>query len=45
MIRNFSISTDRIGRDIDALALITEPGRPFTRRAFTPMFQPHRRGW
>jgi len=38
MIRNFSISTDRIGRDIDALALITEPGRPFTRRAFTPMF-------
>ncbi|KKB82697.1 allantoate amidohydrolase [Devosia limi DSM 17137] len=38
MIRNFSISTARIGRDIDALALIIEPDRPFTRRAFTPIF-------
>src|SRR5690606_38495551 len=29
---------DRIGHDIDALAAITEPDRPWTRRAFTPLF-------
>ena len=38
MIPNSSIRADRIGADIDALATITEPDRPWTRRAFTPMF-------
>lgn len=38
MNSNSSINADRIGADIDALAAITEPGRPWTRRAFTPMF-------
>ena len=38
MIPNSNIRPDRIGADIDALAAITEPGRPWTRRAFTPMF-------
>ena len=38
MIPNSPIRADRIGADIDALAAITEPGRPYTRRAFTPMF-------
>ena len=38
MIPNSPIRADRIGADIDALAAITEPERPWTRRAFTPMF-------
>ncbi|MDB5530620.1 MAG: Zn-dependent hydrolase [Devosia sp.] len=38
MIPNSPIRADRIGADIDALAAITEPGRPYTRRAFTPKF-------
>ncbi|QQR35705.1 Zn-dependent hydrolase [Devosia oryziradicis] len=38
MIPNTPIRPDRIAADIDALAAITEPGRPWTRRAFTPMF-------
>lgn len=38
MSRNLPTSAQRIGADIDALAAITEPGRPFTRRAFTPIF-------
>ena len=38
MIPNTPIRADRIAADIDALAAITEPGRPYTRRAFTPMF-------
>ncbi len=38
MIPNTPIRGDRISADIDALAAITEPGRPWTRRAFTPMF-------
>ncbi|WP_375449606.1 Zn-dependent hydrolase [uncultured Devosia sp.] len=38
MIRNSPIRADRIAADIDALAEITEPGRPYTRRAFTPKF-------
>lgn len=38
MIPNSSIRPDRIAADIDALAAITEPGRPWTRRAFTPKF-------
>lgn len=38
MIPNSPIRADRIAADIDALAAITEPDRPWTRRAFTPMF-------
>jgi beta-ureidopropionase / N-carbamoyl-L-amino-acid hydrolase len=38
MIPNTPIRPDRIAADIDALAAITEPGRPYTRRAFTPIF-------
>ena len=38
MIPNSPIHADRIAADIDALAAITEPGRPWTRRAFTPLF-------
>lgn len=38
MIPNSPIRVDRIAADIDALAAITEPDRPWTRRAFTPMF-------
>lgn len=36
-IRNLPVSAMRIAADIDALAAITEPERPWTRRAFTPM--------
>lgn len=39
MIPNSNIRPERIAADIDALAAITEPGRPWTRRAFTPMFR------
>ncbi|CAH0343343.1 Zn-dependent hydrolase [Rhizobium sp. CECT 9324] len=35
--RNFPASAERIAADIDALAGLTEPGRPYTRRAFTPL--------
>jgi N-carbamoyl-L-amino-acid hydrolase len=38
VIPNSPIRADRIAADIDALAAITEPDRPWTRRAFTPMF-------
>jgi len=38
MTRNLPTSAARIDEDISALAAITEPGRPYTRRAFTPMF-------
>ena len=38
MNRNLPVNADRIAEDIDALAAITEPDRPYTRRAFTPMF-------
>jgi N-carbamoyl-L-amino-acid hydrolase len=38
MRANLSVKADRIAADIDALAAITEPDRPWTRRAFTPMF-------
>jgi len=38
MIPNTSIRPERIGADIDVLAAITEPSRPWTRRAFTPIF-------
>jgi len=38
MTANLPTSAARIEADISALAEITEPGRPYTRRAFTPMF-------
>ncbi len=38
MTRNLSARSSRIAADIDALAAITEPGRPWTRRSFTPLF-------
>lgn len=38
---NLRIDTARLDADLTALAAITEPDRPWTRRAFTPM---HRRG-
>lgn len=38
MTRNLSVNPARIADDISALAAITEPGRPYTRRAFSPMF-------
>jgi N-carbamoyl-L-amino-acid hydrolase len=38
MTRNLPVSATRIASDIDALAAITEPDRPWTRRAFTPTF-------
>lgn len=38
MTRNLPTSAARIEEDIAALAAITEPDRPYTRRAFTPTF-------
>jgi beta-ureidopropionase / N-carbamoyl-L-amino-acid hydrolase len=38
MTRNLPVNPARIADDISALAAITEPGRPYTRRAFSPMF-------
>lgn len=38
MTRNIAASETRIAEDLEALAAITEPGRPYTRRAFTPLF-------
>ena len=38
MNRNLPINAGHIARDIEALAAITEPGHPWTRRAFSPLF-------
>lgn len=38
MTRNLPTSPARIAEDIDGLAAITDPERPYTRRAFTPTF-------
>lgn len=43
-MRNLRVNTDRIGADLDAMAAITDPGRPWTRRAFSPRFD-EGRGW
>jgi len=32
------VDREQLQRDLDALAELTEPGRPWTRRSFTPMF-------
>jgi N-carbamoyl-L-amino-acid hydrolase len=37
------IDSDRLWADIMALAEVTEPGRPYTRRSFTPLFDEGRR--
>jgi N-carbamoyl-L-amino-acid hydrolase len=39
MTRNLPTSATRIGDDIATLAAITDPDRPYTRRAFTPTFE------
>jgi beta-ureidopropionase / N-carbamoyl-L-amino-acid hydrolase len=38
MSGNLPVKASRIAEDIDALARLTEPGRPWTRRAFSPLF-------
>lgn len=39
-VSNTPVTVDReqMQRDLDALAALTEPGKPWTRRSFTPMF-------
>src|SRR5690606_41887764 len=37
MTRNLPVDASRIEADIDALAAITDPDRPWTRRAFSPL--------
>ena len=38
MSGNLPVNADRIAEDIDALSRLTEPGRPWTRRVFSPLF-------
>ncbi|MBY4632486.1 Zn-dependent hydrolase [Rhizobium croatiense] len=38
MSSNLPVNANRIAEDIEALAAITEPGHPWTRRAFSPLF-------
>ncbi|MBB3388773.1 N-carbamoyl-L-amino-acid hydrolase [Rhizobium sp. BK275] len=38
MSRNLPVNPGRIAEDIEALSTITEPGHPWTRRAFSPLF-------
>jgi beta-ureidopropionase / N-carbamoyl-L-amino-acid hydrolase len=38
MSTNLPVQAARIAEDIDALAAITEPGRPWTRRVFSPLY-------
>jgi len=37
-VRNLPVDADRLWSDIMALAAITDPARPYTRRSFTPLF-------
>ncbi|WP_298948478.1 Zn-dependent hydrolase [uncultured Paracoccus sp.] len=37
-MRNLRVDSHRIGADLDAMAAITDPDRPWTRRAFSPRF-------
>lgn len=37
-MRNLRVRADRIRTDLEVLAAITDPGRPWTRRSFTPRF-------
>ena len=38
MSDNLPVDAARIAEDIEALARLTEPGRPWTRRVFSPLF-------
>ncbi len=38
MVRNLPVEARRIEQDIEALARMTEPDRPYTRRVFTPLY-------
>jgi N-carbamoyl-L-amino-acid hydrolase len=38
MMDNLPVDAARIREDIDALARLTDPGRPWTRRVFSPLF-------
>ncbi|MRX51740.1 Zn-dependent hydrolase [Paracoccus sp. S-4012] len=42
-MRNTRVNPDRIAADLEALARITDPGRPWTRSAFSPRFDEGRR--
>ena len=42
-MRNLAVNADRIAADLAALAAITEPDRPWTRRSFTPRHDDGRR--
>lgn len=42
-MRNLRVNADRMAADLDALAAITDPDRPWTRRSFTPRFDEGRR--
>ncbi len=43
MTRNLHVSADRLKNDLEAMARITDPDRPWTRRAFSPLFDEGRR--
>ncbi|MBK0023050.1 Zn-dependent hydrolase [Brucella pseudogrignonensis] len=38
MVKNLPVEASRIEQDIEALARITEPDRPYTRRVFSPFY-------
>ena len=38
MVNNMPVDVSRIEHDIEALARITEPDRPYTRRVFSPLY-------
>lgn len=38
MVKNLPVEASRIEQDIEALARITEPDRPYTRRVFSPLY-------
>jgi N-carbamoyl-L-amino-acid hydrolase len=38
MTTNLPLDADRLWADVMALAEITDPARPYTRRSFTPLF-------
>ena len=38
MSSNLPVNAARIAEDIDALVRLTEPGPPWTRRVFSPLF-------
>ncbi|KAA9367062.1 Zn-dependent hydrolase [Ochrobactrum quorumnocens] len=38
MVKNLPVEASRIEQDLEALARMTEPDRPYTRRVFTPLY-------